>query len=113
MGELELEPDAELPEERLVGCTSAMKSRGGSPCSGSLMCRSSVMGESMIPHVRIWERLQSSHVHLKLDQRHFRFGKGPHLWIINVFKNYSPKSHSDGNKPSSIIAVWTVWNAQA
>lgn len=67
----------------------------------------------MIPHVRIWERLQSSHVHLESDQRHFRCRKGPHLWIINVLKNYSSKSHSDGNKPSSIIAVWTVWNAQA
>lgn len=64
MGELELEPDAELPEERLGGCTSAKKSRGGSPCKGSLMWRSSAMGESIMPHVRMWERLQSSHVHL-------------------------------------------------
>lgn len=64
IGELELEPDAELPEERLGWCTSARYSWGGSPCSGSFMCRSSVMGESMIPHVRMWERLQSSQVHL-------------------------------------------------
>lgn len=64
MGELELEPDAELPEERLGGCTSARYSWGGSPCRGSFMCRSSAMGESMMPHVRMWERLQSSQVHL-------------------------------------------------
>lgn len=53
MGELELEPDAELPEERLGGCTPAKKSRGGSPCMGSLMWRSSAMGESIMPHVRM------------------------------------------------------------
>lgn len=36
----------------------------------------------MIPHVRIWERLQSSHVHLKLDERNFRFGKGASSLLI-------------------------------
>lgn len=29
-----------------------------------------------MPHVRMWERLQSSHVHLKLDERNFRFRVG-------------------------------------
>lgn len=64
----------------------------------------------MMPHVRMWERLQSSHVHLKLDERNFKISCWPHLWIINVFKNYS---FNDRNKPPSIIAVWTVWNAEA
>lgn len=61
----ELEPDPELAEDTLGGRISETQSEAGPTCSGSGWAWVSLgAGGSTMPHVRMWERLQSSQAHL-------------------------------------------------
>lgn len=63
----ELEPDPELAEDTLGGRISATPSAAepaGSGGGGAWAWASPGAGGSTMPHVRMWERLQSSHAHL-------------------------------------------------
>lgn len=61
----ELEPDPELADDTLGGRTSETQSEAEPTCSGSWWAWASPgAGGSTMPHVRMWERLQSSQAHL-------------------------------------------------
>lgn len=96
----ELEPDPELADDTLGGRISETQPEAEPTCSGSWWAWGSPgAGGSTMPHVRMWERLQSSHAHL--------VGRG------TVTESARPATPALGaDSPPPVVAVGAVGHAQ-